>query len=351
MTQIADSWVEVFKVGTQTDSEGRTHQVTSDFLDQVVTHYDPALHESPAVIGHPKDNAPAYGWVNGLRVIDGILQVQFKDVDPSFEQIVQRGYFKKRSASFYVDPATAPGGRAPYLRHVGFLGAQPPAVKGLRDIKFTEGESLSFEASTNFSEVETMLDDKQQDSLITKFMEALKSVIPGLGKREEGVQASFSEKEITTMIADAVKGATASFGERITELADENKNLRSMVEQQGSTASRADLTNFVEKLGAARVPEPLRAGLVDFMDAISGTDRKITVVSFAEEGGNKVEKKTEYSALSFFKNFLEQLGPFIEFGERFSGMRATGSDTGAADPTEVAELRKQAGLPASQGGK
>ncbi|MFS2072756.1 hypothetical protein ACEN9D_28795 [Pseudomonas sp. CT11-2] len=27
-----------------------------------------------------------------------------------------------------------------YLRHVGFLGAQPPAVKGLRPIELAEGE-------------------------------------------------------------------------------------------------------------------------------------------------------------------------------------------------------------------
>lgn len=348
-TQLRDSWVEVFKVGTHTDSEGRSHQINSDFLNQVVSNYDGGLHESPAVIGHPADNLPAYGWASNLRVRDGILEVQFKEVDPDFEEMVRKGYFKKRSASFYVDPATAPGGRAPYLRHVGFLGAQPPAVKGLRDIKFNEGESLTFEATINFSEVETM-DDKQQESLVAKFMEALKSVIPGLGKKEEGAQASFTEADLTKKIGDAITAATASFSEKLTKLEAENKDLRSKVEQQGSTATRTELANFVEKLGPARVPKPLRAGLVDFMDAISGNDRKITVVSFAEENGNKVERKTEYSPLSYFKNFLEQLGPFIQFGEGFGGLRATGTDTGAADPQEVSQLREKAGLPA-KGGK
>jgi hypothetical protein len=282
-------------------------------------------------------------------VRDGVLEARFGDGDPDFEELVRRGYFKKRSASFYVDPATAPGGRVPYLRHVGFLGAQPPAVKGLRDIQFNEGESHTFEASTNFSEEQPM-DDKQQDSLVAKFIEGLKSVIPGLGKRDEGTQASFSEADLSKRIADAISAATASFGEKINELQAENKSLRAAVEQQGSTATRADLTNYVEKLGTAKLPEPLRAGLVDFMDAISGTDRKISVVSFAEEGGNKVEKKTEFSALSYFKNFLEQLGPFIQFGERFGGLRAVGGDAGAADPAELSELRSKAGLPDKQGG-
>ena len=44
---------------------------------------------------------------------------------------------KKRSASFYPD------GR---LRHVGFLGAAPPAVKGLADIGFTaEEDHITFD--------------------------------------------------------------------------------------------------------------------------------------------------------------------------------------------------------------
>ena len=43
-------------------------------------------------------------------------------------------HFKKRSASFYPPGHPAnPTPDRPYLRHVGFLGAQPPAVKGLAD--------------------------------------------------------------------------------------------------------------------------------------------------------------------------------------------------------------------------
>jgi len=36
------------------------------------------------------------------------------------------------------------------LRHVGFLGAMPPAIKGLADLKFTEGgETMTFEFNEN----------------------------------------------------------------------------------------------------------------------------------------------------------------------------------------------------------
>ena len=56
--------------------------------------------------------------------------------------MVQAGRFKKRSASFY--PPQAPNNPTPgkwYLRHVAFLGAQPPAVAGLKDIQFSEDDA------------------------------------------------------------------------------------------------------------------------------------------------------------------------------------------------------------------
>ena len=69
-------------------------------------------------------------------------------VYPAFEEMVQHSLFKKRSASFYRKPAGIE------LRHVGFLGAQPPDVKGLADMKFEEG----FETAEVVFEEETMSD-------------------------------------------------------------------------------------------------------------------------------------------------------------------------------------------------
>lgn len=51
------------------------------------------------------------------------------------------GRYKKVSASFYrPDAPCNPKPGAYYLRHVGFLGAQPPAVKSLKAIEFADGE-------------------------------------------------------------------------------------------------------------------------------------------------------------------------------------------------------------------
>jgi len=123
-----DDWVPVFETGTHTDSSGRTEEWTEERLDTIVAQYDPSHHEAPAVIGHPQDNAPAYGWVEGLKRVGGVLYAKFNNVVPEFADMVKRGLFKKRSISLYPDLS---------LRHIGFLGAVPPAVKGLSDMQFT----------------------------------------------------------------------------------------------------------------------------------------------------------------------------------------------------------------------
>ena len=101
------------------------------------------------VVGHPVTDGPAYGWVKALNFAAGGLEAEPDQVDPAFAEMVAAGRFKKISASFY--PPESPKNPVPgvyYLRHVGFLGAQPPAVKGLRAPSFAEGdEAITLEFS------------------------------------------------------------------------------------------------------------------------------------------------------------------------------------------------------------
>ena len=100
------------------------------------------MHEAPIVIGHPSDNAPAYGWVSGLSFDEGAgLEAEPAQVEAQFAEMVADGRFKKVSASFYTpESASNPAPGVYYLRHVGFLGAQPPAVKGLKPVAFAEDD-------------------------------------------------------------------------------------------------------------------------------------------------------------------------------------------------------------------
>ncbi|OHR40934.1 2-oxoacid:acceptor oxidoreductase [Neisseria sp. HMSC064F04] len=132
---------EIFRAGTRTDANGNTVTITEADLAAAAQAYDPKVHEAPIVVGHPKADAPAYGWVKSLGVQNGVLTADFDQVDEGFADLVKAGRYKKVSASFY--PPASPNNPKPgvwTLRHVGFLGAQPPAVKGLSAISFADGE-------------------------------------------------------------------------------------------------------------------------------------------------------------------------------------------------------------------
>lgn len=169
-----EDWIELFRTGTHTDSSGKTQTWTEQDLDTIVAKYDPSAHEAPAVIGHPKDNAPAYAWVESLKREGISLWGKFKQVLPEFAEAVAQGSYKKRSIALYPDMT---------LRHVGFLGAQPPAIKGLQDIAFEEGkECIMIEFSE--SEVE---DEKDEQ------IKALQAQLEASKQNEAALETKFAE--------------------------------------------------------------------------------------------------------------------------------------------------------------
>lgn len=118
--------------------------------------YDPAVHEAPLVVGHPQADLPAYGWVKSLNAEDGLF-AEPHQVNPEFSEMVRSGAFKKISVKFYAPTdASNPVPGVYYLRHVGFLGAQPPAVKGLKGIEFAD-DAQGVEVELEFSEAPEQL--------------------------------------------------------------------------------------------------------------------------------------------------------------------------------------------------
>ena len=147
-----NKWFEIFKIGTHSDSAGVSHTYTEADLDTIAANYNPQHSEAPLVIGHPKTNEPAYGWVGELKRFGSSLFAKAKSIVPEFEQAIQDGLFKKRSIALNPDNT---------LRHIGFLGAVPPAVKGMQDLAFADDDkSETFEIS-EFADIE------KEDEVIT----------------------------------------------------------------------------------------------------------------------------------------------------------------------------------------
>lgn len=139
-------WVEIFRAGTHTDSKGREFKASAADLDQIVANH--ALGRAPGVLGHPKDNDPAYAWVDGLKREGDCLFAKFGDINPAFDDGVALGAYRNRSIKIVRDKA-----HGLRLWHVGWLGAQPPAIDGLspNPVQFAAGD---FDDTHEFAHVD-----------------------------------------------------------------------------------------------------------------------------------------------------------------------------------------------------
>lgn len=327
--------IAIFKTGTHTDTRGDTLTFTADYLKEVVAGYDPATHESPAVIGHPKDNHPAYGWVKSLSFDDGtgMLYANFEQVDPAFEAMLKAGRFKKRSASFYppTHPSNPTKGK-PYLRHVGFLGAQPPAVKGLPDMAFSELSGEQDCPIVEFAELPFVTDpniraDTGTDTLpaITKdtFMNTKTTPTPEQpadASDTDTITNSADDKTTDNKVADNKaadqngKLNTASHSELVAKeqaLAEREKALakrEAAFAQAQQDIKQQDFSEFAEGLiGKGQLVPSEKSAIVDVMmdlDAVGKT------FDFSENG--KVAQK---SSVDVLKGILSRLETTVDFGE------------------------------------
>lgn len=69
--------LHIFKPGRQTAMSGVTLDFSESDLEASARAYDPAKHEAPIVIGHPKHDAPAYGWVKYAAICPSLGQSRF----------------------------------------------------------------------------------------------------------------------------------------------------------------------------------------------------------------------------------------------------------------------------------
>lgn len=136
---------QIFRAGTHVAMSGVPIRFSESDIDMMAAVYNPKRHAAPLVLGHPTSNEPVYGKTAQLVAMGDHLFAS-ANVGDALIQLVRSGHYKYVSAAFFApkDPANPVPG-AYYLRHVGFLGALPPALKGMRPPAFAEEhEPLTF---------------------------------------------------------------------------------------------------------------------------------------------------------------------------------------------------------------
>lgn len=272
-------WYELFEAGTY-EPQGT---FTESDLDQIVQNF--RADEVPIVIGHPKTEDPAYGWVDQVKRVGKKLLGTFKQVEPQFQEMVNEGRFKRVSVRLRQ---TDKGWK---LIHVGFLGAAPPAVPGLKPIQFSHEEADTHiekdfaESTTQTKEDAHKMSDKEKEALREQL-------------RKELLETEFADYET---------------------LKKKHADLERKLKQK-------DFEAFIQE-NKEKLPPAVRSGLVEFMSTLSDE----VTVEFSEQGENGKTTERKVSPLQFFKDFVAKLPKQIDFSEHDRKGSAASSQTSRHD--------------------
>lgn len=326
--------IQIFKPGKHVAMSGQTLSFSESDLDATIAAYDPAKHEAPLVVGHPTTDGPAYGWVASLSKEGGALTAQPAQLDSQFAELVSAGRFKKISASFYhPESTTNPVPGVYYLRHVGFLGAQAPAVKGLKNPEFAANEdgvvTLEF-GEYGFGVVADVLRRLREWIIGSSGQVKADELIPNwqidtlteIANRPEPdpAEASITPANLPSF-AEANKQQGTSMTPEQQAMMDNLKkeNERLLAEQTAFAEREGHIVAAERKLAAAQHADfceglvkagqlhpKLKESAVALLSGFSGD----AVVEFSE--GDGVVKKP---AIETMKGFLSGLPKYIELGE------------------------------------
>lgn len=314
--------LEIFKAGSHTAMSGVSLSFSEADLQATAAAYDPALHEAPLVVGHPRNDAPAYGWVRSLSTDGQLLQAAPGQVDADFAEAVNAGRFKKVSASFYTpDSPSNPVPGVYYLRHVGFLGAQAPAVKGLKSASFSDSEEGVIEFGDWDDRINASLWRTIRDWILAQFgQEAADRAVPGWNVDQlqesaaqpepEDLQASpaFSEPdnqstEEEQRMSEDLAAREAAIKQQEAEFAERENRLR----EREAKARRDEYAEFCDGLVKdGRLLPVHKLGMVEFMAALDDDQ----VIEFGEGTEHK-----KLASAAWLKSFLTGLPKQVEFGE------------------------------------
>lgn len=331
--------LQIFKTGKHTAMSGVALSFSESDLAATAAAYDVAKHEAPLVCGHPQHDAPAYGWVQSLRFAEGALDAQPAQVNADFAELVASGAFKKISASFYApDSPSNPVPGVFYLRHVGFLGAQPPAVKGMRNPSFAENEQGIVEFSEWDDVDNASLWRGLRDWILAKFGqdEADKAVSGYTVKNLE--QAAQDELKEAQQPAGAVapafteKGMTVSPEEKAA-LEAENASLKARLAAADAQAKATHIASvhaanaaFAEGLVSAGTLLPVHQAV-----AVATLNHLATAEQVVEFG----EGATKQPLLDALKGLFTAMPKRVEFSE-LAGSASTVVGAAELTPHDIA---------------
>ena len=289
--------LRIFRGGRQTTSAGQTIDFAEADLDAIVRAYDPAIHEAPIVIGHPRTDDPAFGWVKAVTREGDCLFAE-AEVAPELAEAVKRGAYRKISAAFYApDDTRNPTPGSYHLRHVGLLGAQVPSVKGLGAVAFAEGLIECEFAEGEATSEAVPQTDAPADATPDADESPKSDAKPEAERADAKPEAALPKNEI----------------ELVARLAELEAKARALAEREQrliaaeAAQKRADAVSFAERLATeGRILPRDQAEVVEVLVALG----EAPAVEFAEGESARQIRPDEW-----LRAFLGRVPRQVEFGE------------------------------------
>lgn len=276
--------VHIFKAGTQTSAQGITREFTKNDLSQIASSYDPSVHEAPIRIGHEdNDKVPAWGWVKGLKAKGDELFAEI-DFSPLAEEYIKNRLYKKVSASFYSpDSKINPEPGKWSLRHVALLGAQPPAVKGLKGFAYEESNDGIVDFATTLTPDAVF--DPELGPTLKKDMGPLELLKEKLdeARAQMNTQEEAMEQQIEAP-AEVEETATGEFSEG--EMMGMKKPKKMNEKKMGEEGEEDEDSVMSKEMEGKNLPEALKKNAAKKMAAKKG---------ISEEGAME-EKDMDYGS-------------------------------------------------------
>lgn len=196
--------VEIFRVGVWNGDK-----FTKADLDAMVDAFGKAGFQVPIKLGHEERSGDrAFGWIKTLKRVGDKLIADFMDVPESVFKVIRDRGFDAVSAEIFFNLKRAGQTFRRALKAVALLGAEIPAVAGLkplREVAFDAGDYEAIETVTMHKETEAMADDKQVAEL-TAAKEKAETEVTEKDKALEASQAETAELKQKLEAAEKGKG-------------------------------------------------------------------------------------------------------------------------------------------------
>lgn len=336
--------LHLLRAGQYQDHAGQAVTLSERDLGQIAAGYSPDVHEAPIVIGHPQTDAPAWGWIKSITADDSGLHAEAGQLNPEFAEAVRTGRYKKISVALYGPAHPNNPTDDWYLRHVGFLGAQPPVVKGLAQAQLSEAEdppTLTTEIALGeadvrpwvFGSIARLMRGLREWVIDKHTLDDADRILPAhdietVAREEERLieqsqAASLAEPEKPKPTVHTVEDKKMSnhatdkpacdigtaLAEREAALAEREAKLQAAEEQAAAAAQRqaeTEAAQFAERLaGEGRILPRHQAGLARILTLLPAE----ASAEFAEAAGQQAQPAV------FLRDFLAALPPQVQFGE------------------------------------